>query len=67
MYDKNTHNEEIRFLRTKQVLELVALSRTTIYRLSHKGEFPKPVRIGSASVWCESEIKSWMKERLIDR
>ncbi len=43
---------------------MVGLSRTTLWRLENKGEFPKRVSLGGNSVgWKLSEIKQWIDER----
>jgi prophage regulatory protein len=31
-----------------------------IYQLIKEGKFPKPVKIGTASRWRETEIKAWI-------
>jgi prophage regulatory protein len=52
-------------LKRPAVEQLTTLSRSRIYDLMDKGEFPKPVRLGSMSVaWLESEIHQWVSERI---
>ena len=34
------------------------------YKLIKDGEFPKPIKLGSSSRWTESEVKSWLKQRM---
>ena len=37
------------------------LSKSTIYELIQRGEFPAPLKIGArASRWRESEVSAWM-------
>ncbi|WP_241086791.1 helix-turn-helix transcriptional regulator [Candidatus Vondammii sp. HM_W22] len=44
---------------------MAGLSRTTLWRLESKGEFPRRVSLGGNSVgWKLSEIKQWIDERL---
>ena len=51
-----------RLLRRSQVEEIAGLSRSSIYRRMQKGEFPRPVKIGSAAVrWKESDIFAWLE------
>ena len=46
-----------------QVMEIVGLSRTTIYSEINAGRFPKSRRCGRKSVrWRASDIRSWMAE-----
>ena len=55
-------------LRRKEVEQRTALSRSRIYDLMGKGEFPLPVRLGSMSVaWASNEIDAWIAERLQNR
>ena len=34
------------------------------YKLIKDGEFPKPIKFGRSSRWTESEVKSWLKQRM---
>lgn len=34
------------------------------YKLIKDGEFPKPIKLGRSSRWTESEIKTWLKQRM---
>jgi len=53
-----------RIVRTKELLELTGLSRTTIWRMEKAGTFPKRVSLGEASVgWRFSEVSEWMKNK----
>ena len=52
------------FLRFDSVAEMVGLSRTTIWRMERRGEFPKRVQLGRNSVaWRLSQISAWMGGR----
>lgn len=51
-------------LRRRQVEEIVGLSRTTIYDLMKKGDFPRPIKLtGKAVGWPESAVTKWLAER----
>lgn len=51
-------------LRRPAVEEITGLSRTTIYVMMQRGEFPRPVRItGKAVAWPESVIVAWLASR----
>lgn len=53
-----------RIVRAKELHELTGLSRTTIWRMEHKGEFPPRVPLsGNIVGWRYSEIMEWMKLR----
>ena len=50
-----------KFLRLPSVIEKVGLSRSQIYKLIQRGDFPEPVKIGSkVSVWIEGKLEVWM-------
>lgn len=52
----------MKLLRIKQVIDMTTLSRSTIYRLIDKGEFPKGKNLSSRTVvWSESELILWIK------
>ena len=50
-----------RLLRMKQVAHNSGLSRSKIYDMIAKGEFPAPVKFGERlSLWPESEVNQWI-------
>ena len=56
------HNK---ILRIKQVIERINLSKTTIYRLIRKNQFPKPINLSHASVgWLEDDINEWVQSKI---
>ena len=53
-----------KILRLPQVVEMIGLSRSSIYRLMSLGLFPQSIRIGISAIgWIESEIGLWITER----
>ena len=51
-------------LRRPDVEARTGLSRSTIYDWMKRGEFPKPVALGSRMVgWRESDIQAWLEAR----
>ena len=51
----------LKFLRFHAVRDRTGLSRSMIWRLERRGEFPKHRRISSNAVgWVEAEIVDWM-------
>lgn len=53
-----------RLLRASDVMDRTAFSRTHLYSLIRKGEFPKPRNLGSnCSRWLESEVDAWIAEK----
>lgn len=50
--------------RLNDIKLIVGLSRSTIYAMIKRGEFPQPVLLGSRSVgWRLSDIQNWIKSR----
>lgn len=58
----------LRVLRLREVEERTGLKRASIYRRGTAGTFPKPIRLGAnSSGWIESEIESWLAQRVAER
>jgi len=50
--------------RSRRVEQRVGLSRTAIYRLRLRGEFPAPIRLTPKTIgWRASEVTNWIDER----
>lgn len=50
--------------RLAEILSLTGLSRSTIYELMRKGQFPRPVNLSARAVaWPESAIAAWLASR----
>ncbi|MFN7096172.1 MAG: helix-turn-helix transcriptional regulator [Gammaproteobacteria bacterium] len=58
-------NASLKIIRLPAVKNLTGCSRSSIYfKISH-GLFPRPISLGSRSVgWLESEVISWLEERI---
>ena len=51
------------FLRMREVLALLRVSRSTLNRWIREGTFPRPVKLGKRAVrWRRSDIEGWLKE-----
>jgi len=54
----------MRFLRAKEVVIKVGLSRVSLWRLETTGDFPQRRQITPKTVgWVESEVEQWMENR----
>ena len=56
-----------RFLRLRDVLQLVGVSRATLYRWVKAGLFPAPrplTSTGSIVAWPSTEIENWIKNKV---
>ncbi len=50
-----------KFLRLKQVIEIIGVSKATIWRWVNDGTFPKPIKISAmVTVWKNSDIEAYM-------
>ncbi len=53
-----------RHYRRPAVEEITGLSRSTIYDLMLKGDFPRPIKLTAKAVaWPESAISKWLEDR----
>ena len=51
-------------LRRPAVEDATGLSRSTIYEMMDRGDFPRPIRVGRRAVaWPESVVLAWLAER----
>lgn len=56
--------EPLKLLRFPVVRERTGLSRSTIWRLERRGEFPKHHRIAPNVVaWVEEDVSDWIQLR----
>ncbi len=54
----------LRFIRLDSVRDRTGLSRSTIWRLERRGDFPKHRRISLNAVgWLEAEVDEWVLSR----
>ena len=57
-----------RFIRLPEVLYTTGLSRSTVYEMMTRKQFPAQISLGGKTVaWLESEIESWMAGRIANR
>lgn len=58
-----------RFIRVGEVAKSIGLSRAMIYRLMQDrcDPFPRPVKVGQASLWVEREVVAWKARRVARR
>ncbi|CAI2513486.1 helix-turn-helix transcriptional regulator [Serratia proteamaculans] len=48
------------------ITKFTGLSNKWFYKLIQEGEFPKPIKLGRSSRWLQSEIETWMQQRIVD-
>ena len=53
------------FLRLPEVLNLVGVTRSTLYRWMEAGTFPRQISVGGNTVvWVESDVTKWMQDQI---
>jgi prophage regulatory protein len=63
--NSNHKNMTHKILRIPQVMEMTGQSRSNIYLLMGKGNFPKSIKISERSIgWLQSEIVLWIESKL---
>ena len=64
MTDRNPAPATGRYLRQREILQLVGVSRPTLWDWRRKGLFPQPRRLGPNTIgWLESEVQEWLSSR----
>jgi len=55
----------MKFYRVNDLVPLTGLSRSTIYRLVDKGDFPKPIKLSARIVgWEEEALLRWKEDKV---
>ena len=50
--------QPLRFMRMREVFEMVGVSRATIYRWMDAGDFPRSIALGGNSIaWSEKSVQ----------
>ena len=54
----------MQFIRPRQVLEMIGVSKATLWRMVQAGYFPPPVRITQRTRgYLREAVEAWMKDR----
>ena len=54
-----------KILKLQDVMEVTALSRSSIYAFIKTKNFPKPISLGLRAVgWLESDVQAWIATRI---
>ena len=59
--------EQLTLIRLPKVKKKVDLGGTFIYANIAAGKFPRPIKVGKASLWVEREIDRWIADRIAER
>jgi prophage regulatory protein len=64
MENKSVLQERACFLSLKEVLKITGMSKSTIYRLIRKGDFPRPKQLSARKVgFLQIELENWIDDR----
>lgn len=47
-------------LRLSEVLEIVKISRATLYKAMGRGTFPRPIKFGASALWRAADVQAWI-------
>ncbi len=67
---KTKSGQNLRLIRIKQVVKITGISKSYIYQLVSKGQFPQSVNLiqgGSSVAWVESEVLDFIESRIQSR
>lgn len=60
----NTGSSHYQALRLPHVMAKTGLSRTHIYRLIRREEFPRPFKLSDRlAIWNEAEVDAWLSNK----
>jgi prophage regulatory protein len=64
--DENAaHDSGAGFYRLREVLQLVPVKKSSLFRWVQKKQFPSPYRLGPrASAWSRREVHEWCEARM---
>ena len=60
-------SENYSVIKMKELVKVVGISRSYIYALQGRGEFPLPIRLvegGRSTGYLRSEVNDWLKDRI---
>lgn len=46
------------------ITKLTGLTDKWFYKLIQEGTFPKPIKLGRSSRWLQSEVETWLQQRI---
>ncbi|MCG5031836.1 AlpA family phage regulatory protein [Mesosutterella sp. OilRF-GAM-744-9] len=50
-------------VRVKEIAAATGLGRSTIRQYVAEGKFPKPFKVGAATLWLWSDVTKWIDEQ----
>lgn len=55
------NNNPIRFVRAKELKQIIGYGHSSIWRLTKEGRFPQPVRFGRSTFWRLADVLAWQE------
>ena len=55
---------DTRLIRLPELTQRLGIGKTKLYALIKSGEFPKPVKLGKASLWSSDKVSKWIDEQV---
>jgi len=54
-----------RLIKLKDVIHMVGLGRSSIYKFMEEGSFPQSISLGARAVaWQQSDIETWIESKI---
>ena len=50
---------EVKILRMRDVMERTRCSKSKVYSMIKRGEFPSPVKVGGVALWPRAAVDAW--------
>ena len=57
----------MKMLRRPEAEKKVGIGTTMLYDLIKHHQFPKPIKLGRRSLWCEEEVDRWLEKQAAKR
>ena len=55
------------YLLRDEVLAIVKCSKSQLYNLMERDDFPRPIKVGSSNRWIRSEVEDWFAVQVQNR
>lgn len=55
------------YLLRDEVLAIVKCSKSQLYNLMEREDFPRPIKVGSSNRWIRSEVEDWFAVQVQNR
>ena len=63
-----TDLSQYKIIKRKELLELVSMSKSTLYNQVAENRFPKPIKLANRSVgWLTSDVLEWFEQKKGER